>query len=67
MISRILLAVGLMMAAVPTAPLLALRSIKSYCAAAMTGWPSGVSRESFPTDGAIVTAQAIPARPTASA
>jgi hypothetical protein len=51
----------------PTAPMLALRSIKSYCAAGMKVWPAGMSTEDFPKDGSIVTAQSIPARPTASA
>lgn len=46
----------------PAAPMLALRSIKSYCAAGMRDWPPGVPREAFPTDGSLVTAQAIPAR-----
>ena len=47
----------------PAAPLLALRSIKSYCVAGMQDWPAGVSAEGFPTDGSIVTAQLIPGRP----
>jgi len=51
----------------PAAPMLALRSIKSYCVAGMKVWPTGVSAEDFPKDGSIVTAQSIPARSTASA
>jgi hypothetical protein len=56
----------------PTAPLLSLRSIKSYCVAGMADWPLGVSRTAFPMDGSIVVAQHVPARgeaatPTASA
>ena len=46
----------------PAAPMLALRSIKSYCVAGMRVWPAGMSGESFPKDGSIVTAQRIPAR-----
>ncbi len=51
----------------PAVPMLALRSIKSYCAAGMKVWPAGMSTEDFPKDGSIVTAQSIPARPIASA
>jgi hypothetical protein len=51
----------------PAAPMLALRSIKSYCAAGMKVWPAGMSTENFPKDGSIVAVQAIPARPIASA
>ncbi len=51
----------------PAAPMLALRSIKSYCAAGMSDWPAGLSREDFPKDGSIVAVQRIPARTTASA
>jgi len=51
----------------PAAPMLALRSIKSYCAAGMKVWPAGMSTEDFPKDGSIVAAQSIPARPIASA
>jgi hypothetical protein len=51
----------------PAAPLLALRSIKSYCVAGMTAWPEGMSRTDFPMDGSIVAVQEIPARVTASA
>ncbi len=45
----------------PTAPLLSLRSIKSYCVAGVADWPAGVSRTDFPMDGSIVAVQAIPA------
>lgn len=55
------------LATLPSVPMLALRSIKSYCVAGMKVWPAGMSTEDFPKDGSIVTAQAIPARPTASA
>jgi hypothetical protein len=48
----------------PAAPMLSLRSIKSYCVAGMKIWPAGMSNEDFPKDGAIVVAQHIPARPT---
>lgn len=51
----------------PAVPLLALRSIKSYCVAGMADWPAGLSREDFPMDGAIVAAQMIPAGATVSA
>ena len=51
----------------PVAPMLALRSIKSYCAAGMAGWPSELSREDFPKDGTIVVVQRIPGRATACA
>ena len=54
----------------PTAPLLSLRSIKSYCVAGVTEWPATVSRTEFPMDGSIVAVQRIPvsgeAMPTAS-
>lgn len=46
----------------PRAPMLSLRSIKSYCVAGMSEWPAGLSREDFPKDGSIVVAQHIPAR-----
>ena len=55
------------LAVLPAVPMLALRSIKSYCAAGMRVWPAGMSTEDFPKDGSIVTAQTIPARSTASA
>jgi hypothetical protein len=45
----------------PTAPLLSLRSIKSYCAAGVGDWPADVSRTEFPMDGSIVAVQRIPA------
>jgi hypothetical protein len=51
------------LAVLPAAPMLALRSIKSYCVAGMRVWPAGMSTEDFPKDGAIVVAQHIPARP----
>jgi|GEM_PF-2242168 len=51
----------------PTAPLLSLRSIKSYCVAGMTDWPKGMSRSAFPMDGSIVVAERIPAREEVSA
>lgn len=51
----------------PATPMLALRSIKSYCAAGMSDWPSGLSKDNFPTDGSIITAQRLPGRATASA
>ena len=51
----------------PPVPMLALRSIKSYCVAGMDGWPAGMSREDFPKDGSIVVAQSIPGRPVAGA
>jgi hypothetical protein len=52
----------------PTAPLLSLRSIKSYCLAGMTDWPSRLSRTDFPMDGSIVAVQQVPVRAaTASA
>jgi hypothetical protein len=51
----------------PSAPLLSLRSIKSYCVAGMAGiWPPALPRSDFPMDGSIVAVQAIPAA-TASA
>jgi hypothetical protein len=53
------------LAILPAVPMLSLRSIKSYCVAGMQIWPAGMSTEAFPTDGAIVVAQHIPARPVA--
>lgn len=50
----------------PSAPLLSLRSIKSYCVAGVTAWPQGVSKTDFPMDGSIVAVQRIPTRATAS-
>jgi hypothetical protein len=51
----------------PVAPMLSLRSIKSYCVAGMAGiWPPGLPRIGFPMDGSIVAVQTIPAA-TASA
>ena len=59
------------LAVLPAAPMLSLRSIKSYCVAGMQVWPAGMGTEDFPKDGSIVVAQHIPARaaaaPTASA
>lgn len=54
----------------PAAPMLSLRSIKSYCVAGMTEWPSGLPKEGFPMDGTIVAVQRVPTRaeaPIASA
>ena len=45
----------------PTAPLLSLRSIKSYAVAGVLDWPDGASRTDFPMDGSIVAVQHIPA------
>jgi hypothetical protein len=55
------------LAVLPAVPMLALRSIKSYCVAGMKVWPAGMSTEDFPKDGSIVVAQHIPAKATASA
>ena len=51
----------------PAAPMLSLRSIKSYCLAGMSEWPKGLSRTDFPMDGSIVAVQQVPVRSTASA
>ena len=51
----------------PAAPMLSLRSIKSYCLAGMSAWPKGLSRTDFPMDGSIVAVQQVPVRATASA
>ena len=52
----------------PAAPLLSLRSIKSYCLAGMTDWPTALSKHEFPMDGSIVAVQQVPVRDaTASA
>jgi hypothetical protein len=51
----------------PAAPMLSLRSIKSYCLAGMNEWPKGLSRTDFPMDGSIVAVQQVPVRATASA
>ncbi|MBN9347782.1 MAG: DUF89 family protein [Devosia sp.] len=51
----------------PAAPMLSLRSIKSYCVAGMQVWPAGMGTEDFPKDGAIVVAQHIPGRPAPTA
>jgi hypothetical protein len=50
----------------PNAPVLSLRSIKSYCVAGMDDWPRKLSRTDFPTDGSIVAVQQVPERLTAS-
>ena len=50
----------------PAAPMLSLRSIKSYCLAGMTEWPKGLSRTVFPMDGSIVAVQQVPVAATAS-
>jgi len=46
--------------------MLSLRSIKSYCVAGVTEWPTGVSRTDFPMDGSIVAVQRIPTRSSSS-
>lgn len=57
----------------PAAPILSLRSIKSYCVAGMVLWPVKLGKDDFPMDGSIVLAQRVGARdaatpaPTASA
>ena len=51
----------------PAAPMLSLRSIKSYCLAGMSEWPKGLSRTDFPMDGSIVAVQQVPVRATVSA
>lgn len=51
----------------PLAPMLSLRSIKSYCLAGMDDWPKDLSRTDFPMDGSIVAVQQVPIRATASA
>jgi hypothetical protein len=50
----------------PAAPMLSLRSIKSYCVAGVTDWPAGMSRTDFPMDGTIVAVQKIPSPQTAA-
>ena len=55
------------LALLPAAPMLSLRSIKSYCLAGMAAWPKGLSRTAFPMDGSIVAVQQVPVRSTASA
>jgi hypothetical protein len=50
------------LAILPVAPMLSLRSIKSYCVAGITEWPKGLSRTNFPMDGSIVAVQRTPAR-----
>ena len=55
------------LAVLPAAPMLSLRSIKSYCVAGMRVWPAGMGTEDFPKDGSIVVAQHIPAKPAVTA
>jgi len=55
------------LAVLPAAPMLSLRSIKSYCVAGMTDWPKALSKADFPMDGSIVVVQQVPVRATASA
>ena len=50
------------LAVLPAAPMLSLRSIKSYCVAGMGEWPADLSRTEFPMDGSIVAVQHIPVR-----
>jgi hypothetical protein len=50
------------LAVLPAAPMLSLRSIKSYCVAGVTDWPTGLSRTHFPMDGSILAVQRIPTR-----
>lgn len=54
------------LALLPAAPMLSLRSIKSYCVAGVTEWPTGMSRTEFPVDGTIVAVQKIPSPQTAA-
>jgi hypothetical protein len=55
------------LAVLPAAPMLSLRSIKSYCVAGMEAWPEGVPRSRFPMDGTIVAVQQVPVREAAIA
>ena len=55
------------LAVLPAAPMLSLRSIKSYSLSGMTDWPRGLSRTDFPMDGSIVAVQQVPVRAIASA
>ena len=48
----------------PNAPILSLRSIKSYCVSGMDDWPHKLSKTDFPMDGSIVAVQQVPARAT---
>jgi hypothetical protein len=50
----------------PNAPILSLRSIKSYCVSGMDDWPHKLSKTDFPMDGSIVAVQQVPVRVTAS-
>ncbi len=54
------------LAVLPAAPMLSLRSIKSYCVAGITDWPAAMSRTDFPMDGTIVAVQKIPSPQTAA-
>lgn len=51
----------------PAAPMLSLRSIKSYCVVGMDEWPPAVPRNRFPMDGTIVAVQNVPVRDEATA
>jgi hypothetical protein len=53
------------LAILPNAPILSLRSIKSYCVAGMEDWPQKLSKTDFPMDGSIVAVQQVPVRITA--
>ncbi|HVY51457.1 MAG TPA: ARMT1-like domain-containing protein [Devosia sp.] len=53
------------LAILPSAPMLSLRSIKSYCVAGMDEWPASVPKDKFPMDGTIVAVQQIPVREAA--
>jgi len=53
------------LAVLPAAPVLSLRSIKSYCVAGMADWPAKLSKTDFPMDGSIVAVQRVPVRDTA--
>lgn len=52
------------LAVLPAAPVLSLRSIKSYCVAGMADWPAKLSKTDFPMDGSIVAVQRVPVRDT---
>jgi hypothetical protein len=54
------------LATLPAAPVLSLRSIKSYCLAGMTDWPAKLSKTKFPMDGSIVAVQRVPVRDAAT-
>jgi hypothetical protein len=55
------------LAVLPAAPMLSLRSIKSYCLAGMDAWPAGVPKGRYPMDGTIVAVQEVPVRQAATA